>query len=114
MTRCSKYDGEIEEQIVDEITRQHFEYIADGLKEGEVGPSLKIQPRYLSAFSPWKRRWKQLRRWGGKVIVIVAFPLLSWWLQKKLLELWQSKVSKPLNKNVWDKEKGIKVHKNGG
>ncbi len=98
---------------MDEICRHHFEYIADGLKEGEVGISLKIPPRLKS--SPWKRRWKKLRRLGGKAVVIVAFPLLSWWLQKKLLELWESKVSKSLYKgDVWGKEKGIKGHKNGG
>ncbi len=112
LIQCSTNDGEIEEEIVDEVSRQHFEYIADGLKEGEVGPSLKIQPRVT--FSPWKCRWKQWRRWGGKAVVVIAFPLLSWWLQKKLVELWESKVSKSLYKDVWGKEKGIKVHKSGG
>ncbi len=113
MIQCNTNDGEIEEEIVDEVSRQHFEYIADGLKEGEVGLSLPIPPRVT--FKPWKCRWKQWRRWGTKAVAVMTFPLLSWWLQKKLLELWESNVSKSLYKDVsGGKEKGIKVDKSGG
>ncbi len=98
---------------MDEICRQHFEYVADGLKEGEIGIPLTITPHLKS--SPWQRGWKKWRRLGGKVVALIAFPLLSWWLQRRLLEPWESKVSKSLyERDNWGKVKGIKIDKDRG